>query len=179
MGNPIRGKEFHKVECCYWMKSGIINRIINKISSLLYRKFNIVWKERTLNLTSGDKWMIYFAPQWHALSGKFVKYMLKTLAKHPEIMKYFQHSYVPDELLIPTILFNSKFSECALRTDFPEGTHYNAKCGIHYLNYSPVLEVFNETKYDEIIQSGKCFLRKVTSQKSLKLLELIDVSRNS
>ena len=121
--------------------------------------------------------MIYFAPQWHALSGDFVKYMLDILRRNPQIHNYFKHSFAPDEMLIPTILFNSEYSNYA--TTFSIKQHYNDMAVTHYLNYGAKVQIFNEKNYGEIINSKKMFIRKVASGKSEKLIDMLNGYRNN
>lgn len=180
MGYPFKERDKHKVECIYFMKrKRIWNKVFNRITYTLYYKLPVSSGKPRLQLSTGEQWEFYFAPQWHALSFHFVEYMLSLLNNHPEILRRFAHSYAPDEILIPTILFNSPYKNRALRSFFPDGTHYNELCSIHYLNYDPVIEVFDEKSFDRIINSGKCFVRKLCSNKSQKLIEMLDKRRNS
>lgn len=178
MGNPLEAHERHKVDCINYMKPNFINKIFNKVTSTIYRKMRISFGTPELMLSSGEQWTFYFAPQWHALSFDFVEYMLSCLDRHPEILKRFQRTYAPDELVIPTILFNSAFKNHALQSDFPEKTHYNYKTAIHCLNFEPVIEVFDEKSFDMLVKSDKCFARKLHSNQSEGLIVLLDEHRN-
>lgn len=178
MGNPLEAHERHKVDRFNYMKPSFINKIFNKVAATIYNKMGISLGTPELVLRSAEHWAFYFAPQWHALSYEFVEYMLSCLDRHPEILKRFQRTYAPDELLIPTILFNSAFKNRALQADFPEKTHYNHKTAIHCLNYEPVIEVFDEKSFDMLIKSDKCFARKLRSNRSESLIALLDKHRN-
>lgn len=177
MGYPLKQHDRHKVECIYFMKKGIVNKIYNRITYTLYHKLSICLKKSRLQLFTGEEWEFYFAPQWHALSFEFVEYMLSQLNNHPEILQRFAHSYAPDEILIPTILFNSPYKNKALCSSAPDGTSYDEVSTIHYLNYSPVIEVFDENSFDRLVHSGKCFARKLNSNKSESLIEMLDKHR--
>ena len=167
-GNPVRGTELHKVKNFYFKKLGKLGGVISRAMKLLR-----IERKQDL-MIDGKAAQIYFAPQWHALSGNFVEYMLATIQNNDSIRKVFYFSLAPDELLIPTILFNNEeFKKRAIASDFPMDTHYNAKSTLHYLNYDPVIEVFDENSFEKIINSGKLFVRKVRSGKSDKLIELI------
>ena len=179
MGNPFEESDLHKVECFYCMKKRIINKIINRVTTTLYRNTRISFGASNLTLSTGERWEFYFAPQWHALSYEFVEYMFQCLDNHPEILERFEHVYAPDEIAIPTILFNSKFKDRAIQSDFPPRTHYNQKTAIHYLNYGPVIEVFDENSFDSIVNSGKCFARKLCSNKSDTLIKMLDAYRKN
>jgi hypothetical protein len=175
MGNPITPQDSHKVECFYFWKL----RSLGKLGSLFFLLFKMLNRKKSNYLqVKEENWVVYFAPQWHALSRECVLHILNTYDTNPEIRHYFRYAYAPDELLIPTILFNSpQMRSKALRDSFPEGTHYNKKPAIHYINYEPLVEVFTECKYPEIISSGKLFLRKAKTGISDKLLDMIDATR--
>lgn len=166
-GNPIRGKELHKIKNIYPWKLGKLGGVISHVMKQLK-----IQKRGELRIC-GNPVQIYFAPQWHALSGEFVEYMLDVL-QNKTIRNFFHFSYAPDELMIPTILFNNKkYRERAISCDFPENTHYNAKSTLHYLNYEPIIEVFDEKSFDKIMNSEKLFVRKVRTGKSDNLVEMI------
>ena len=121
---------------------------------------------------------IYFAPQWHALSHECITYILYTIDQNPQIREFFKYTYAPDELLIPTLVFNSKFKQRCIRSNFPPGTHYNEKPVLHYINYSPVVEIFDEASFDILISSGKLFARKLRSDRSKLLIDEIKEYKN-
>lgn len=166
-GNPVRGAELHKVKNIYLWKLGRFGGVIRRVMKLLR-----IERKGELNI-NGKAAQVYFAPQWHALSGKFVEYMLSVI-QNDNVREFFRFSYAPDELMLPTILFNNEeFKKHAIACDFPMNTHYNAKSTLHYLNYEPVIEVFDEESFEKIIDSDKLFVRKVKFGISNKLIELI------
>ncbi len=173
MGHPLEDKGKHKVQRLYFMHS----RLLNRVFGFIYNKLHINLGHAVFHSPAGEPWNFYFAPQWHALSYEFVKYMLSFVDENPYYLRRFKHTYAPDELMIPTLLFNSEFKSHALRTDFPPNVHYNFKTAIHCLNYEPIIEVFDENSFDMIINSGKCFTRKLCSGKSETLIEMIDAHR--
>lgn len=129
-------------------------------------------------IIEGERITFYYAPQWHALSGECVSYFVDYVERNKRIIKKtFKYSYAPDELVIPTIVFNSKYSTKTLRSSFPHGTHYNEMPAIHYINYEPIVQVFDETSASILLNSNKLFARKFNSIKSNKLIEIIDESR--
>ncbi len=180
-GEKLKNAEYMRVDWPYFWN----NRILFEVSKHIVGFKPAYWlihlirhgKHKKLEI-NGKKSDIFFSPQWHALSGEFVKYMLNTLKNNSNIMGYFKHTFAPDEMLIPTILFNSEFRNIAIENNYPEGTHYNQKCVTHYINYEPQVEVFNECKYEDIKNSRKMFTRKVRSGESDKLCELLDENRD-
>lgn len=156
----------------YFFKSlGVFGKVLTRVLRLLHVK------RKPLKVDGKDV-DIYFAPSWYGLSAECIDYTLNQLERHGEYMKYFRHVFAPDELLVPTIVFNSpKFKERTLRSDFPAGTHYNEKPALHYINYEPVVQVFKAEDYPKLMSSGKLFTRKVRSGVSDSLMDMIDESR--
>lgn len=172
-GNPIFKNHYFKVEKYYFFKHSRITR------KLMHIVASAILPPKSRYVTINDKQCgIYFSPQWHALTENCVKYILKTIDDNPQIMKYFRYSFAPDELLIPTIIFNSNFQTKDPGFEISVETHYNQKNATHYLNYDGPIEVFDERKYKEICKSNKIFLRKVRSGKSEKLIQLLEKKRN-
>ena len=168
----------NKEECAYktdyfwFFDKGCLGKAISKIMRCLGIK-------RTKKLFVDNKlYTIYFAPQWHALSHRCVKYLLFKIDHNPQIEKFFKFTYAPDELLIPTLVFNSEFEHRCICSNFLPGTHYNEKPVLHYINYSPVVEIFDETSFDILISSGKLFARKLRSDRSKLLIDEIKEYKN-
>lgn len=82
-------------------------------------------KPRTCNI-DGKPCKIWFAPTWTALSHDCIQYVVDTIDRNPELVRYFRTAYAPDELMIPTIVFNSPFKSVATVLDNSRGQlHYN------------------------------------------------------
>jgi len=156
----------------YFFKSlGIFGKVLTRVLRLLHVK------RKPLKI-DGKEVDIYFAPSWYALSGECIRYVLSEIDSHKEYMEFFRHTFGPDELLVPTIVFNSStFKDRTLRSDFPAGTHYNEKPALHYINYEPVVQVFKAEDYNKLMSSGKLFTRKVRSGESDSLMDMIDNAR--
>lgn len=171
MGNELDSDELYKVKKYHFFKHNRINRKILSMIATIFKK-----KKKDYIIFNGKLNKIYFAPQWHALTLNCVKYILRTIDQNVIIMHYFKYSYAPDELLIPTIVFNSEFRSKTLGFNLKD-VHYNLKNATHYLDYNPTIKVFNENDYEKIIFSNKLFFRKVKSGISEKLIEKIDKYR--
>ncbi len=152
---------------------------IRKFKQTLF-DFLHIRRLKTPLIIEGKEITFYYGPQWHALSDECVSYLIDYFERNYKVLKRtFYYSYAPDELVIPTIVFNSKFSQNSLRSSFPRGTHYNKMTSIHYINYEPIVQVFEETDAEMLLNSGKLFTRKLTSEKSKRLIEIIDEYRTN
>lgn len=126
-----------------------------------------------IRLKNGRKNDVFFGGQWSSLTYECAKYVLHEMQTNKRLVKYFKTSYAPDELLIPTIVFNSKFAQNAMPIS---NENYNFKnlTPLHYLNYTDCIWSYDENDFDTIMNSRKVFVRKVVSGKSEKLIEMIN-----
>lgn len=130
----------------------------------------------------GEYIPVYFGSQWHALSRPCVAYLLETLDQDRGIIRFFRFAYAPDELLIPTIVYQSPFRAEVLQDRYPEESDIEALFqelpAIHYLRReNRNLVAFTETEYADLRSSGKLFFRKARTGVSDRLLDMIDEAR--
>lgn len=87
-----------------------------------------------------------------------------------QFVDFYKYSHAPDEHFFHTIVANSSYLN---QTDgFQKGIKWPrqmANLHIIYLN-----KIFNESNFDQIKVSDKYFIRKVMSEKSSRLIELLD-----
>lgn len=155
-----------------------------KITTLCRRVYQLgLLRHKELVRIRGKSCPVYFSSQWHALSHEFVSYMLKLLEDDPKILKFFKYAYAPDELFIPTVLFNSPFGERATTLTAPEGTDFEtlfaALPTLHYLRRdNRNLVALDERALPDLISSDKLFFRKATSGVSDELIRRINRLRD-
>ena len=130
----------------------------------------------------GEKWRVCVASQWHALRRASAEHVLSVLDDHPEVLKYFRYSHAPDEMVIPTILYNSS-PYTRNREEYPENLRlrFSEMSYICFLEYNhqkdSTVTVFDESVYPAAIASGKMFIRKVRMGKSDQLMDMLDEYR--
>jgi len=122
-------------------------------------------------MTQGQKWDIYTSSAWFGLTGACAQYVYDMLSRNKDIERYFKTSYASDELVIPTIVMNSSFGQTAEIINY---YNFEELSRLHYLHYTDAIWSYDENDFEEIMQSGKPFVRKLTSGKSEKLIEMID-----
>lgn len=142
--------------------------IINRVSKFIAKYLWI--KKSPYILIREKRWEIYYGSQWSALSCECAEYVYNELCNNKELIKYFSTSFAPDELCIPTIVFNSKFKTKAFEIDKND---FSKNALLHYLNYSTHIWIYDEKDYQTLINSGKMFVRKLVSDKSEKLIEML------
>ena len=172
MGTPLQNME--KISKYHFMHYGPLGKRLEDI----YNCLGIHYNSKPL-IVDENKYTVFFAPQWHALSFLCVTAVLDTYERNQKVLdKFFMYTYAPDELLIPTLVFNSKFKNKTLKSSFPDGTHYNIMTAIHYIDYEPIVRVLTENDANNLLSSNKLFARKFNVYSSAKLLDFIDKQRN-
>lgn len=128
------------------------------------------------------KWDVYHGSQWIALSRECAQYVLSVAEANPQIRSYFRFSHAPDQLFIPTIVYNSADFREKTCCDRNRTYTFNEKPAVHYLRYHPQpgssVDYLDESDYEALLASQKLFLRKVCIGKSDKLIEMLDGHRN-
>lgn len=160
----------------FWkLSSRLTVRCIRKLLQLLH-----IRKKPRLSMENRE-WEIYQASQWVALSRECTKYLLSVVEKYPQIREYFRFSHAPDQLVIPTILYNTPEFRDKTTVDKTRSYIFNEYPAIHYVRYHPQrgssVEYLDESAYDDLLASGKLFLRKAAAGKSDRLIAMLDAYR--
>lgn len=144
------------------------SRIIMKI--LPFRKKNYL-------IVDGKKWHVFQSSSYMCITYALAKYVVTNM-KNNAIMSYFRYSFVPEELVIPTIIFNSCYRNYASLSENKDYVGLRSLSAITYFNYGKKIQVFSEDNYDELRRCNKFFARKLETGISDSLLLKIDVLRN-
>ena len=128
----------------------------------------------TVDKMQKDVWL---SSSYFSLSWKCAKYVYECLENKKEYSRYFRWTYVPEELLIPTIIFNSDFARKATISNVAEYPGLSKLSALTYFNYGKQIQVFDESNYLELMNAcaggGQLFARKLSSGKSDKLIEML------
>jgi len=136
-------------------------RQFHKVSSRLQRRLPARRPPRGLRLYKG--W------QWWCLSRACTEYILSYIDSHPEVVRFFRYTSIPDETFFHTIIANSKFAD-TLSPGFEQGT----VAGNHYIRWhrgKPC--VLNADAFEALIGSDACFARKLNDPESVQLIEML------
>lgn len=149
---------------------------IKKIFSGASRKLMTILPIRKKNyiLINNQRWHIYLSSSYMCISFKLSKYIYNELSSNAKLISYFKYSFVPEEMVIPTIVFNSSFkSHCIL---YNQNTYNGLKnlSAITYFNYGKEIQTFTLDNYEELKNSGKMFARKFTTGISDSLMDKLD-----
>lgn len=127
--------------------------------------------------TNGKRNNIYFSSTWFCLTGNCIRYAYKELTENLDWEHYFKYSYAPDEMVLATIIGNSVFGQNAIQWKNEDGMGLVGVTQTHYIEYDTHIHIYDENDYRKLIDSDKMFVRKLTSEKSLRLIQMIDEYR--
>lgn len=112
------------------------------------------------------------------LSYGCAKYVAHVM-KRKEIISYFKYTFAPDEMVIPTIIFNSSFGNNAFlyESNIYRGNKHFAIT--HEYVYQGFCKIYSINDFDELYASKKMFARKFVSNISSSLQDKIDIHRKN
>ncbi|TCT18707.1 beta-1,6-N-acetylglucosaminyltransferase [Thiobaca trueperi] len=129
----------------------------------------------------GKKLDVFMSSSYMCITDNLAKYIVDQMEKNISIMHYFRYSFVPEELVIPTIVFNSAYACNAMLYSSNRYDGLITLAAIHQFEYRDSIKIYNESDFDFLmemkINNKKFFMRKAITGVSDKLLEMIDESR--
>lgn len=130
-------------------------------------------------IISGKKWDIWQSSGYFSCNREVGHYILDVLKKEKKIKKYFKLSFVPEELVIPTIIFNSIYQSQAKINSDKNYKGLATLAALHKFVYAKSIKVFTVEDYNELKSSNKMFVRKVETGISDSLIDRIENDRKS
>ncbi len=156
------------------------NRGNQSLGIVLRKAIGVTSYMRRFTFTvDGETWREYKGAAWWAISEELAQYVVETYDKYKDsILSQFRHQHCPAETLLQTISFNSPEwrSHCI---EFPcnNESSLEEKTLLHHIEYTNAIRVWQANDFDRLMASGKMFARKLTSNASEGLMELIDKQR--
>lgn len=169
-----RVTHYHFFRDLAWKNLWWKNKLI--VASRHLMKWVPVRKADTTMLAN-QKAEIYFGSDYWAITLPCARYVHDKLCTEKEMIRYFKTSFVPSELCVQTIVFNSPFGKHALlyEGDYPG---LSGLTPLHYIEYGKAIKTFTVEEFPVLQRSGKMFCRKVVSGVSDTLVERINLSLN-
>ena len=124
----------------------------------------------------GETWHVWQASGYLSVNRRQAQYIISRLNDR-RISSYFRHCFVPEEITIPTIIFNSPWRNEARVYEHNAYHGIASLAALHYFVYGAQIKVFTAEDYDTLIASDRMFCRKVISGASDELVRLIDEHR--
>lgn len=167
--------QYHPFRDLEWSNLWLKNKAI--VASRTILKLLPLRKKPTVEV-AGKESPVYFGADYWALTLPCVKYVCNELKSNIRLQKYFKSSFIPSELCVQTIVFNSPFAPKAMKMAGPYKGLW-ALTPLHYINYGGgFIKILTEEDWPVLQDSGKMFCRKIATGISDALAERIDKERN-
>lgn len=168
-----RIKMYHFFRDLKWKNLWWKNKLI--VASRQLMRLLPLRKKPTTRL-NGKERDVFFGSDYWAITLPCARYVYQQLCTEKKMAHYFKNSFVPSELCIQTIVFNSPFAPHAL---LYEGTYKGlyALTPLHLIIYNRFIHTMTLVHLPMLHDSGKMFCRKVVSGMSDSLVEAIDKER--
>ena len=133
-------------------------------------------RKKSYIMIDGQHYDVYMSSSYMCLTYDCAKYVYEEMCANKKLMKYFRWSFVPEEMVISTIIFNSRFKESATTIN---GIYRGLKnlSSVTYFNYDKTIHVFTIDDYKELKESDMMFARKMQTGISDSLMDIIDEER--
>lgn len=151
------------------------NKFLNKGISLIDK---IIRKSLTLLLSTYAKKPIEdiipcYGSQWWAITPACATYILNFVDNNPKFTEYFKTAFAPDEYFFHTIVGNSPFLAKSTGFQKYQGRGTFRMANLHVIHPS-LAHVYTHDDFEELKNSDKFFVRKVTSASSRQLISKIN-----
>lgn len=104
-----------------------------------------------------------------------VQYIVEFYNKHFKFNKWFKYSFPTNEMYFVTVVMNSNLKQSTMaRGSEPEKRGLVNWRNLHYFEYPEKIRVFNDNDFEFLSKREELFVRKVNTQESTKLLDLLD-----
>jgi hypothetical protein len=141
-----------------------------RLRSIATISFNGVIKEKEETFP-----LYYGAAQW-AITRECARYIIDFASTHNRFNNVMKHIQFPDEEYFHTIVHNSPFKEQCIIYDEPIKRWLVNWRNLHYFEYPKEITVFTEKDFNKIMMQEDLFCRKVKTDQSEKLMDLIDLA---
>lgn len=160
-------------KCRYYLYPNHRN-LIKKVHDKVIRYFRICLKNGKIYDGKMTYDVFWGTAQW-SITGDFAEYVVAFFRNNPEFNRWFLHSFPADELYFCTVIMNSEFRERTL-SGGPEPARRGLANwrNLHYFEYSDSVRIFTDSDYQLLKNCKELYARKVNTEKSKKLLDMLD-----
>lgn len=156
-----------------WSNRWLKNKVIVASRTLL----SVFGVRRIPQVRIGDRLCdIYFGSDYWAITPECARYLVAKLEQEPQIKRYFKTTFVPSEMCLQTLVYNSPFApHDLLQTGRYPGL--TSLTPLHYIHYGACIKILTEDDWETLHHCGKMFCRKIVSGTSDGLKYFIDRER--
>lgn len=149
------------------------SRILAKASRGLMRVLP-VRKKTYIEMPGGERWHVWQSSSYMCLTADLARHVQHQMIHNKTLMKYFKYAFVPEEMVIPTIIFNSPWRDRCTVYHRPCYEGLQSLSAITYFDYGKSIKTFTLADYDELMASGKMFARKFATGQSDALMDRLE-----
>lgn len=162
---------FYRFCRCYWFYDApnFLKRVWNKLNHLV----PIPLRNGMINDGSNKLEVYWGGAQW-AITGKCANYIIDICLANKRLNQWFRYAFPVDELYINTIVMNSPFAQKTLYRNQEFIRQLVDLRNLHYFEYPSVIKVFTEEDYILLQERDELYCRKVNTEESTSLLDMID-----
>lgn len=161
-------------KCRYFLFYNNVNRL-KTLANLITLNFHLKLHSGYIR-EKGRKYKVYWGGAQWALTGDCAKYVVEFYDTHKLFNHWFLHAFPADELYFTTVVMNSPFRN-ATSHHGPEPAEKGLVNwrNLHYFEYPPgKIKVLSEEDYGMLKKRPELYVRKVTTEDSSSLLDLLD-----
>ncbi len=159
--DPGKRKMEQKYSCFYLMDT---YRIIRALLIRL-RLPRLLYRQAEFHMFFGSE---YWALTYECISGLFEDYL-----NNKQLQKLLRFSFVPSEAWVHTMFYNSHWRDRAIHEPKVKYEGLISLSPVSFFKYTDSIKILNEEDYEDVIQSGRLFARKIVTGKSDKLISLL------
>jgi hypothetical protein len=146
-----------------WLPAGNLDKLLRKMATIAVMPV----KRKLLHAT------ICTGSSWWALTPDCGHFIIKFADEHKEYDRFFKYVHCPEEHYFHTIVQNSPFVSEAVPMLPYRGRGMWKTANLHVIHPS-LRKIYTDADFDEVMQSNRCFVRKVMTNLSTTLLDRID-----
>jgi len=143
--------------------AGIVDKIVRKAATIALAPFK-------RKLPAG---MMCTGSSWWAVTPEFGRYFLQTAGENDGFERYFRFLMSLEEYCFHTVLQNSPFVDEAPPILAYQGRGMWRTANLHLIHPS-LQKIYTEAEFEEVMAANRCFVRKVNTAASSRLLDRID-----
>lgn len=131
-------------------------------------------RKRPWLMVDGHRWDVWVASSYMCITSRLARHILRGMESR-QLMDYFKTSYVAEELVIPTIVYNSPYASHCLPNPDSRYEGLSSLSAVTWFDYGKgYIKVWTEQDYDELRRSDMMFARKFETGRSDTLMDRLD-----
>ena len=159
---PGKRKMALKYSCFYLMDTFKILRAIMirlRIPRVVYHQYDLP---------------LFFGSEYWALTYDCIAELYRDYLKDERLQRLLRFSFVPSEAWVHTMFYNSRWRDRAINEPKVKYEGLISLSPVTFFKYNDSIKVLDEEDYEDIINSGRLFARKIIRGKSDRLVAMLD-----